>query len=663
MGYLRVHQSSELFKLKDSFLDEFKGKQPKWGPIGYITYKRTYSREIEDGVWEEFWQTAQRVVEGCYRIQQRHCKALLLPWNSTKAQHSAQEMYQRIWDFKFTPPGRGLWMMGTDYVEKRGSAALNNCSFVSTKDLKVSFSAPFCFLMDMSMVGVGVGGDTKGAGTVKVKQPEFDKEKHIIPDTREGWVELVRRILDSYVGEGLCPQDIDYSLIRPEGEKIKGFGGVASGPAPLILLVEWIHKILTPRIGQKITSADIVDLFNLVGKCVVSGNVRRSAENLLGEIEDEEFRSLKDPDKFKAYLDNHRWASNNSLFATVGMDYTKPVEALIKNGEPGFFWLDSAKNYSRMGDPPDYKDSNVGGCNPCFEQSLESFECCCLCETYPANHDSYEDFQTTLKYAYLYSKSVTLMPTHDPRTNAVMLRNRRIGTSMSGIVQAMNKHGRRAFYEWCKKGFDYIGKVDKLYSDWLCVPVSKKRTSVKPSGTVSLLCGATPGIHFPESEYYIRNIRVAKNSHLIPPLKKAGYLIEDDVKDPNSFVVSFPIHEKLFVRGKKDVTMWEQLELVAQMQQFWSDNQVSATIHFQKHEAKDIKNALELYEVRLKGISFLPLEEAGEEAAYPQMPYSSITKEKYEEMSKGLKSYNLKSVGHEITERGCDGDRCDLPIR
>ena len=554
-------------------------------------------------------------------------------------------------------------MMGTEYVEKKGSASLNNCAFISTKDLKVSFSAPFCFLMDMSMLGVGVGGDTKGAGTVKIKQPEFDKEKFTVPDSREGWFDLVKRVLDSYVGEGLCPKEVDYSQIRPEGEKIKGFGGVASGPAPLIDLVEWLHKILEPRIGQKITSSDIVDIFNLVGVCVVSGNVRRSAENLLGEVDDAEFRSLKDPDKNKEYLNNHRWASNNSLFATVGMDYTKPVEALIKNGEPGFFWLDAAKNYSRMGTEPDYKDENAAGCNPCFEQTLESFELCCLCETYPANHDSYEDFQTTLKYAYLYSKTVTLLPTHDPRTNAVMLRNRRIGTSMSGIVQAMNKHGRRNFFEWCKRGFDYIGKVDKLYSDWLCVPVSKKRTSVKPSGTVSLLCGATPGIHFPESEYYIRNMRVAKNSHLVAPLKKAGYPIEDDVKDNNSVVISFPIHEELFVRGKKDVTMWEQLELVAQMQQFWSDNQVSATIHFQKHEAKDIKNALELYEVRLKGISFLPLEEAGEEASYPQMPYIPITKEQYDKMSSKLKSYSLKNVEHEVTEKFCDGDKCNLPIR
>jgi adenosylcobalamin-dependent ribonucleoside-triphosphate reductase len=427
-----------------------------------------------------------------------------------------------------------------------------------------------------------------------------------------------------------------------------------------MILVEWVHKILAPRVGEKITSSDIVDLFNIIGKCVVSGNVRRSAEILFGDPKDKEFLTLKDPAKNAEYLNNHRWASNNSVFAAVGMDYSEASESLIKNGEPGFFWLDNAKNYSRMGDAPDFKDEKVDGSNPCCEQSLESFELCCLCETYPAHHDSYEDFQTTLKYAYLYSKTVTLLPTHDPRTNAVMLRNRRIGTSMSGIVQAMNKHGKRTFFEWCKKGYDYIGKVDKLYSDWLCIPVSKKRTSVKPSGTVSLLCGATPGIHFPESEYYIRNIRVSKNSHLVAILKKAGYEVEDDVVSSDTVVVSFPIHESMFSRGKMDVTMWEQLELVAQMQQFWADNQVSATIHFQEHEAKDIKNALELYEVRLKGISFLPLSTLSNQA-YKQMPYIPIDKAQYEKMASKLKPYKLTTVEHEVTEKFCDGDKCMLP--
>tara|TARA_R110002110_G_scaffold12997_3_gene62139 strand:+ start:41 stop:592 length:552 start_codon:yes stop_codon:yes gene_type:complete len=154
-------------------------------------------------------------------------------------------------------------------------------------------------------------------------------------------------------------------------------------------------------------------------------------------------------------------------------------------------------------------------------------------------------------------------------------------------------------------------------------------TSIKPSGTVSLLNGSTPGIHFPESEYYIRRIRFSKTSKVLDSLKKAGYYNEDDKYSPNTSVVEFPVHEPYFTKGKKDVSMWEQLEIAAQYQNYWADNAVSVTVSFKPHEASQIQNALEMYETRLKAVSFLRYEETG----YEQAPYEAITKEKYEEMS------------------------------
>ena len=147
----------ERFKLSDRFLENYRGKQPQWGPLGYITFKRTYARSIEDGTdrTEEYWETVRRVVEGCYTIQLNHCMSLKLPWKPEKAQRSAQEMFKLMWDFKFLPPGRGLWMMGSDYIYERGSGALNNCAFVSTDELDTDFAEPFCFLMDLSMLGTG----------------------------------------------------------------------------------------------------------------------------------------------------------------------------------------------------------------------------------------------------------------------------------------------------------------------------------------------------------------------------------------------------------------------------------------------------------------------------------------------------------------------------
>lgn len=678
-------QEEDYFHLSDGFIEEFKDRQPKWGPVGYITYKRTYARPLDDGETEEYWQTCQRVVEGVYTIQKWHCHRSHLPWSDSKAQASAQEMYRLMWGFKFLPPGRGLWMMGADYVRLNGGAALNNCAFVSTANIGTAythpadirmgdprpFSDPFTFLMDMSMLGVGVGGDTLGAGKVTIQEPlisatwhQLGREKYTrdienfeVEDTREGWVHLIRLILDSYVGAAPLLDNIDYSKVRPEGTPIKSFGGIAAGPEPLKRCVAEIKAILDPLIGQPITAEAIVDLFNVIGVCVVSGNVRRSAEIMLGKPDDDVFLNLKNPEVAGDKLMTHRWASNNSILAEKGQDYDDIASRIAKNGEPGLFWLESARAYGRMKDGKTWADTKAEGTNPCSEQTLESFELCCLVETFPSLHESYEEYERTLKYAYLYAKTVTLIPTHQPMTNAVMMRNRRIGTSQSGIVQSFARHGRKQHFDWCDNGYDYLKELDFKYSNWLAIPRSIKITSVKPSGTVSLLPGVTPGIHYEHSEYYFRTIRIAKSSLLLAPLKKAGYRVEEDAYDKSSSVVYFPVHAEYFDRSKDDVTIWEQLENAAQMQYYWADNQVSVTVTFKPREKRDISRALELYQSRLKSVSFLPAEDHG----YVQAPYITITKDEYEEAASKIKPLKLSGDTNEMIDAYCDGDACLIP--
>ena len=651
----------EQFKLSKKFLDQFREKQPLWGPLGYVTYKRTYARVIEetDGQQrtEEFWETVRRVVEGCYTIQLNHCKNLKLPWIPYKAQKSAQEMFQLMWNFKFLPPGRGLWMMGSKYIYERGSAALNNCAFVSTEELEVSFSEPFCFLMDMSMLGVGVAFDTNGAGKVFVQQPQEAGYTHVVEDSKEGWVDLVRCLVDAYVGVGKRPAKIDYSQIRPVGATIKTFGGIAPGPGPLIDCVGNIDKILQPRVGERITSTDITDLMNVIGKCVVSGGVRRTAELALGRADDEEYLKLKDPKLHEEALREWRWASNNSVLAEKGQDYSGLGMQTAKNGEPGYFWLANAQAYGRLKDGETWADAKVAGTNPCAEQSLESFEICNLVETFPSLHESYEEYERTLKFAYLYAKTVTLIPTHNERTNAIMLRNRRIGLSQSGIVESFERHGRREHFEWCDRGYEYISKLDKIYAGWLCIPESIKKTSVKPSGTVSLLPGVTPGIHYAHAKYYYRTIRIDKTSPLIEPISKAGYRMEESVYGDNTIVVYFPVRQEHFERSKNDVSIWEQMENVAQLQHYWADNQVSATVTFKPEEAQDIPKVLELYETRLKSISFLPL--VGHD--YAQAPYQTISEEVYTRASEKLKPLNFAAINtDEVADLFCDGEKCEI---
>ncbi len=989
--YFEKTSSEVKFQLDDVFLAAYATTTPNWGPLGYVTYKRTYARDLSTASaryqtlavkhnvtgTEEWWLTVARVVEGTYRIQEQHCKRHRLYWDDGKAQQSAQEMYRLIFNFKFLPPGRGLWMMGTEYIEKHGGTALNNCfaynteiitrqgikkigdcagtiqtvlstggkwvdapirsfgaqelykmtltrqgvekdiyttanhrwfaedrrtayrngghaefttvelrpgihrlqqvygqgvkeispspfgvahgftygdgtttyqaastrvnligdkdvalkkyfplcnsrdtahgvelsnlpnyfrelpsigenksylygwlsgyfaadgsctkagsvqiasskrsdiefvrdvcvvlgintysiqeetrisnltkrdhtmyklslsraslteeffvidehrknfinngaedvqerywtvksvesvgrseevfcatvdgygkfalegniltgncAFVTTKNLKDDFAEPFCFLMDMSMLGVGVGSDTKGAGTVEIKAPVNLGETHFVEDTREGWVEIVRRVLNAFVGDDYIPV-IDYSLVRPYGAAIQGFGGTASGPGPLKECVEYIIDLLLSRVGQTITSSDIVDIFNVIGRCVVAGNVRRTAEIMFGDPDDQEFLNLKNPALNQEAMDHHRWCSNNSIFGTVGQSYDTAAELVAANGEPGVLWMGNAQAYSRMIDPIDYKDAEALGANPCNEQTLHNMELCTLVETFPSLHASYTEYERTLKFAYLYAKTVTLLSTHNSKTNAVMLKNRRIGTSMTGIVQAMNRHGKRAILAWADVGYKYLKNLDGIYSNWLAIPRSIKITSVKPSGTVSLLPGVTPGIHFPHSKYYYRTIRFKTDSTVMAKLRANGYACYElaPEKEPNTTVVYFPIQEQYFGRSKFDVTMWEQLELAAQMQAYWADNQVSVTVTFQSNEAKDIKHALELYETRLKGVSMLPAETHG----YEHAPYQAITEEEYlKAVAKITPVTSFNDSSNEVLDKFCDGESCTI---
>ena len=874
-----IAEDGKPFRLSIGFVDKYRTKTPPFGfnGLGELVYKRTYARMKEGNVNEEWFETVERVVNGTYNMQKRWVEQNRLGWNAWHAQRSAQEMYARIFDMKFLPPGRGLWAMGSPITEERGLyTALNNCAFVSTENLKEDGAKPFTFLMDASMLGVGVGFDTKGANTFAIKGPNSTKREEVytIADSREGWVESVKLLLESYFHR-TSPISFDYSLIRPAGLPIKGFGGTSSGPEPLQLLHVDIRKTLDRELGQNISITAIVDIMNHIGKCVVAGNVRRTAEIAFGDPESSEYVNLKNY-TVNPSREAFGWTSNNSVFAQLGMDYTATANTIAHNGEPGYAWLENMQSYSRMNGQADEKDFRARGGNPCLEQTLESYELCCvsgdtriltkngyprisdvvdqpvqvwngqswsevipfiaarnkvlyrvtlsdgsvldctgdhgwsimtphgtkrmetcelsmgaqiegfslpetfplsggdggkaismnesgianhvfelplsalhellrntfvtscingsegvirdlqlllrrvgvsnvqirkissdlwqceimqanhsqtimsiqpleglhttfcfseperhmgvfgnvltyqcLVETFPHRHDSLEDFQRTLKFAYLYAKTVTCGQTHWPETNRVMLRNRRIGCSMSGIAQFISTRGLHELRHWCLNGYRSIQQYDKTYSDWLAIPRSIKTTSIKPSGTVSLLAGATPGMHFPESRYYIRRVRLSKTSHLLPSLQEANFDIEDAVFDKNTVVVSIPIDSGQNIRTAKELSMWEQLSLAAFLQRYWADNQVSCTVVFDPEtEGNHIKHALDYFQYQLKGVSFLPRLEHG---AFEQMPYEEISQDLYTEMVNKLKRIDFSqvaSLSNPAPEKFCDTSGC-----
>jgi len=628
-----------LFRLPKDFVTEYAKKTPPFGfnGLGEVTYRRSYSRLKEDGTNEEWYETVERVVNGTYTMM--HTAAIKnehSPWIEDKAQKSAKKMYDKMFHMKFLPPGRGLYAMGTKITDNlQLYASLNNCGFVSTQELwecepKEQRTKPFEFLMLMSMMGVGVGFDVKGKGSFSIHEPETERKLITVHDSREGWVSSTMLLLQSYFCSGKKSMVFDYSKIRPKGTPLKTFGGIAPGPAPLKKLHDSLMKILDAKIDKPIDTNLITDIMNLIGTCVVAGGVRRTAEIALGDMNDRDFIHLKD---FGTYRSEWMWTSNNSVcLPTMNtMPEGEAVRDLLRltlrtaaNGEPGYYWLDNMQDFARMNrsmspeDPMTKYDTrrepSATGTNPCAEQTLESYELCCLVETFPHLHATKEEYIQTLKYAYLYAKVVTTGMTQWKDTNLIIQRNRRVGCSMTGVAQFVDTWGRKRVSEailswpkvyrefmdqklediirdqgreelisWCEDGYRAIRNWDITYSNWMNIPESVKVTSIKPSGTVSLLGGATPGMHWPIERYYKRRIRINDSSPLLPVLKKAGYHIEKDTYADNTMVVEFPVYcGSESIQRESEVSAEDQMAMAALLQRHWADNQVSVTIKFWK---------------------------------------------------------------------------------
>ena len=669
------------FKLSEDFVSSYKEKKAPFGykdaagnSVGEITFLRTYSRKKLDGTKETWVDVCERVINGMYSLQKEHCRKNRLPWNGAKAQASAKEAFDRLFNLKWTPPGRGLWIMGTPLVNiHKNSAALQNCAFVSTTEMtKDNPAEPFMFLMEASMLGIGVGFDDKGSDKdFSIYQPKDSVIVDLIADDRESWARATGDLINSYLKPDQSTIEFDYSLIRPFGSPIATFGGTASGPEPLIKLHKAIKKMFDGRAGQKITAVDIADIGNLIGVCVVSGNVRRSAELFIGR-NTEEFLNLKNAEKFpeRNSYDSENpgwgWMSNNSIETTVGADISNIVEGIALNGEPGVIWMDMSRKYGRLIDPPNNKDWRVAGYNPCAEQSLESYECCTLVETYLNRHESLEDYKRTLKFAYLYAKTVTLLPTHWEKTNAIMQRNRRIGASMSGIANFADINGIPVLREWMNSGYETVKRYDNIYSEWFGIRESIKMTTVKPSGTVSILAGESPGVHWtPGGKYFLRAIRFGNDDPMLPLFKMANYRVEPASESPDTTsVVFFPIKSDA-ERAERDVTIFEKMAIASVAQRYWSDNSVSVTISFDSEtEQKHVGTVLHMYDGQLKTVSFLP----SGNFTYPQMPYTQITEKEYIEEGE-MRLFPIDFAGvyagmaaDAVGESYCTTDSCEIKL-
>jgi ribonucleoside-triphosphate reductase len=330
-----------------------------WGEIGYITFKRTYARKLKEddpkSSTEEFSDVIKREILACN-------KQLKVGFTKEEEEY----YYKTRMQLKWSVAGRFMWQLGTRTVDKLGLPSLQNCAGVVVD----SPVRPFTWTFELLMLGAGVGYNIqkeyvyqlpKLQKKVKIERVDSKDADYIVPDTREGWVKLLGKVLKAhfYSGEGFT---YSTQLIRGKGAPIKSFGGEASGPEELCWGMTEINKLLNSRSSQKLRPIDCLDIMNIIGFVVVSGNVRRSAQIAIGDYDDIDFLKAKRWDL--GSIPNWRSMSNNSVVCDDTTKLTKEFWDTYDQGEPyGLINLRLARLIGRTGDTK-YPDNQVVVFNP-----------------------------------------------------------------------------------------------------------------------------------------------------------------------------------------------------------------------------------------------------------------------------------------------------------
>ena len=788
-----------------SFIASFKAKR-----YDYVMSKCVEG--VDYTTRQENWaDTIIRVIEGCFTYRKDHMIKNGLSWNDDEVQPYAREMAISAFNMEWLPSGRGLWASGSEYSYRHGSACLTSCAATHTNDL--AFSATW--LADMLMCGSGVGFRQDFTGEV-IRPDKSNYETIVIPDNREGWAYSIGLLIGAYVPHQNTVNKFpifDYSKIRKYGEPLKGFGGISSGPDPLIKLHKRMGALLdmyvdyqaatdrsqqleaiaqmvlnlreedffgksnddmefllrqirgqpvvsnytdycqlvknlcgvvipdlgdfdefTPEASMKFSnvikehdilrdflefeisrSSDstnkdresqirlfdkclelhaarmlevskqrivnqtylVVGIMNMIGACVVSGNIRRSSEIAIFSVDDEVGLNLKNlliyPERIAYY-----WASNNSCIFEKTEDFEKIPEIttrVSRNGEPGFINLLNAKRFGRVGRRPprpeeitrEHEQDNGTLTNPCGEQILGDKEVCMLVETLLSRclvngKFSLERALKAVEYASFYISSVVLVPTHWPCTNKIVAQNRRVGVSMTGVATIYDQIGTTELTKVLRQCYQVVSYNNRKLAKEAGIMESLRKTTNKPSGTLSILAGVTSGIHWPKYKFAIRRMRASRDSEIARILKNAGVYYEADCYSDNTDCFSFAMISDL-CRTTSQVTALEKMILLALCQREWSDNAVSTTVEFDKEtESHVLSILLGSFARQIKTCSFLPIVPQG---AYKQMPYEETDEETCRQIMKTFKGLDFSLIGIKDKTDGecpkyCTNDECSM---
>lgn len=503
-----------------------------------------------------------------------------------------------------------------------------------------------------------------------------------VEDSRNGWLKtVIHDVLAQFLKGESQPDvkeylsDISYHLIRPKGTPMKTFRGIASGPDCLIKMIRRIRRACycVPR-GSPLPSIVLQNIINWMGCCVMEGNIQRGAQIIYSDMDDMNFINSKN--YTESGRDDYGWISNNSVFYEKGKDITHLVDKLYLNGEPGFINLENCRKYNRInpGDVIPYakkrKNIHCMGTNPCGEQPLEDKEMCNLGEIFLPYIRDKQHAKDLVAISYYYCKAISFLPSIYPEVDEVQKRNRRLGISISGVIEVYQKWGEKKLIEMLDFMYNEFQDFDKNYSAILGIPESIAITTVKPSGTLSLLASVTPACNLGFArKYYIRRITINRHDPLIGKLRKHNYELETSLFSQDHMIVSIPKKYETDIPRDVDWSMDEQYKLINLVQKFYSDNCVSNTIKFDPKKVSkiEVQEFLERILPGSKCISLMPIE------SYLQSPFEEITEERYQSMTKNIipwDSHDLNDDEHlyEKTDPNdnapsipllfCDSDKC-----
>jgi ribonucleoside-triphosphate reductase len=638
--------------LSKEFVNSYADKKAPWGfnGLGEIVYRRTYSRDIESLGRKEYWhETIERCINGAQAIGANYTK------------EEAERLFDYIFNLKGIFAGRCLWQLGTPLVEKMSGVSLVNCWMTT-----ISKVEDFQFLMDHLMVGGGVGFTVERASVHDfpkvqnvgyVRHEKTNDADFIVGDSRNGWSALLGKVLKSYFETG---ESFTYStiLVRGYGATLKTFGGTASGPEVLIEGILNICDILNARVGKKIRSIDALDIANIIGKIVVAGSARRSAQIAIGDPDD--FLFLKAKNWGKGDIPAWRANSNNSIYAD---SYDEIIDEFWKgydgSGEPyGLINRNLIRKNGRLGEK--VNDNKVIGTNPCGEIGLEDGEPCNLAEIFLPNISSKEELFDVSALLYKTQKAITTLAYPYKKSRDVIERNRRLGQGITGWLQATEEQ-----LSWVDDAYKNLKAVDEKWSNEIKINKSIKLTTVKPSGTLSLLAGVTPGIHPAYAQYYIRRVRMGSNDPLVNYCREKGHKVQYDIgldgKENHTIcVVEFPCETPEHATLAKELTAIEQLEWVVRAQTSWADNNVSVTVYYRKEELPEIQEWMKKnYKNKVKSVSFLLHSDHG----FIMAPYEEITLDTYNKLKSKIKdgiNFADSSNIDLLDNLECEGGACPI---